>query len=371
MVGLLLMLMSSAALAFDKVSSSPAVRVGSMTGGDGFNGNFFNDSNGAWKWYGRIFRNADHVRASWGGSTNNSVGVIKSEEGWGAYLLHLEMGDSGGMYGPMFDSDFDGMADLTPEWNRFSLGYGIPVAGFDLGFLFNRQSVNHSTGGADLSEAYNTFGFGGSWDMDDATLIDGVFQMTSGGQDDGDDDTDDFEYSEMNIGVRAFWQWRDDVTLTPAFWFKTMTDKVGSSEGTGGYMGVGLACNYTINEDNDLYVGANYQSMTYEPDGGDQVSITTMPGLFAAVEHELTDLFTARVGASKNFKTWSDGEDGDDLDENSHYPYGFTMGLGMGLGDWVIDLSLNENWLYSFGYWVHGVTQSQAPIAKIETKLWF
>ena len=126
--------------------------------------------------------------------------------------------------------------------------------------------------------------------------------------------------------------------------------------------------NYTINEDNDLWVGANYQQMTEEPDGGDKATDTTMPGLFAAVEHELTDMFTVRMGASKNFYTESDGAD--PVTETTSYPYGFTLGMGLGLGDWVIDLSLNQSWLYNFGYWVHG-TPGGSPIAKIETKLWF
>ena len=357
LVGLLLMLMSSAAMAFNSVTASPAVRVGSLTGGDDFNGNFFNDSNGAWTWYGRIFRNADHVRATWGGSglnggANNSVGLIKSEEGWGAYMLHLENGEAG-TYG---------------EFNRITLGYGIPVAGFDLGVIYNRQGEKATMGDTDMSEVYNTFGLGGSWDMDDDTLIDGVFQMTMGGVDDGDDNTDDFEYSEMHFGARAFWQWRDDVALVPAFWFMTGTETIGSADDKYGFMGLGVACNYTINEDNDLWVGANYQQMTEEPDGGDKATDTTMPGLFAAVEHELTDMFTVRMGASKNFYTESDGAD--PVTETTSYPYGFTLGMGLGLGDWVIDLSLNQSWLYNFGYWVHG-TPGGSPIAKIETKLWF
>lgn len=351
----LLMLMSTAAMAF--TSFSTPVRVATLGGGDSFNGNFFNDSNGAWKWYGRIHRNADHVRVTWTGGTNNSFGLIKSEEGYGSYMVHLQKGFMGSV----------------GEYNHFTLGYGMPVGGIDWGVVYNRQNTSNTMGTVEYTEAYNIFGVGGSWDMDDDTLIDFVFQMVSGSEDDGmdEDPEDDIDYSQMDFGVRAFRQLRDDVTVVPAFWFMTGEDSNASVKE--GFLGLGVAFDYTVNDDNDVVLGFSYQKATMESgDPAVESSTTSMPGVFLALETELTGMFTVRMGASKNFDTADNGLEADaGLVETTVYPYGYTLGMGIGLGDWVIDLELNQSWLYNFGYWVHGVSQSQAPIAKIEGKYWF
>jgi hypothetical protein len=353
----MLMLMCSVAMA--NVGFSTPVRVASLGGGDGFNGNFLNDSNGAYKWFGRIYRNADHARVTWTGGTNNSFGLLKGEEGYGTYMIHLQKG----------------FMDSMGEYNHFTLGYGMPLGGIDWGVIYNRQNIANTMGTVEYTEAWNTFGVGGSWDMDDETLIDFVFQMITGSEDDGvdEDPENDVDYSQMDFGVRAFRQLRDDVTVVPAFWFMTGEDSNASV--TSGYMGVGVAFDYTVNDNNDVVVGFSYQKSSYEAgDPAVESSVTTMPGAFLALETELTDMFTVRMGASKSFDTADNGLDGDSFAEAKTFPYGYTLGMGIGLGDWVIDLELNQSWLYDFGYWVHGTTNSdngQSPIAKIEGKYWF
>lgn len=366
LVGVMLMLSAGAASAFMEFNTP--VRVATLAGGDAFNSNFISDSNDAYTWYGRIFRNADHVRVNWEGDGDaaTSFGLIKSEEGYGAYLLNLQMGAYG----------------VGGEMNHFTIGYGMPVGGLDWGAIYNRQNSSETNGSVEESWTYNIFGLGGTWDMDDDTVIDFTFRvalrdyyMVSGEEDDGDPDTDNYEYSEMGFAARAFRQLRDDVVAVPAFNFGTMTDTDPSGdEDKGTFIGLGVAFDYTVNEDNDLIVGASWQSSKWEEGASDPTTeskTTVMPGVFAAVEHEFTDMFTARMGASKNFTKDDNGESGDALEESSYYPFGFTFGMGMTMGDWVIDFELNQGWLYDFGYWIHGNSASDGPIAKIESKLWF
>ncbi len=359
--GVLLMLMCSIAVA--RTEFSTPVRVASLGGGDGFYGNFVNDSNGAYKWVGRIHRNADHVRITWTGSENNSFGLLKGEEGYGTYMVHLQKGWT----------DSYRVDEPADEFNHFTLGYGIPLGGMDWGLLFNRQNYTSTMGDVESTEAYNTIAVGGSWDMDDITLIDFVFQMISGSEDDGvdEDPENDVDYSQMDMGVRAFRQVRDDLTVVPAFWFMSGEDS--NADMKEGFMGFGLGFDYSVNDGNDVVLGFSYQKATTEAgDPAVEQSNTTMPGVFLALESELTEMFTVRMGATKSFITYDNGLDADaGLEKKTTYPYGYSVGMGIGLGDWVIDLELNQAWLYDFGYWIHGVSQNQSPISKIEIKYWF
>ncbi len=125
--GALLMLVSSAAMAFDPFPNP--VRVSTLSGGDSFNNNFILDSNDAYSWFGRIYRNADHVRVTWAPyGEAQGLGFIKSEEGYGAYMLHFQEG-----YGYYPGRQEGG------EYNHFTIGYGYPFGNFDLGVVYNRH----------------------------------------------------------------------------------------------------------------------------------------------------------------------------------------------------------------------------------------
>ncbi|MCB1164123.1 MAG: hypothetical protein H6694_03155 [Candidatus Latescibacteria bacterium] len=358
--GVLLMLVSSAAMAFEGFPNP--VRSYTLTGGDAFNANFISDSNDAYTWFGRIYRNADHVRVTWWpSSTAQGLGLIKSEESYGAYMLHLQEGS-------FYDKQLSG------EYNHFTLGYGYAFENFDLGVVYNRQGTSQEVGGTKMSETYNAFGAGITYDMDDETQIDATFAFVTGKTDDGVDGNDDPESTGMNFGARAFKAWREDLTIVPVFVFNTWKDKLGDAEDKTTMFGAGLGFDYTINEDNDLYVFASFQNSKETLDDGTDTAeykMTALPGIGAAVEHEFTDMFTVRMGATKNWEKYEEPGTPDGTDTYHSYPWMFTMGMGIAMGDWVIDLELNQTWLYSAGYWFHGYDSPQSPIAQIEAKLWF
>jgi len=368
--GALLMLVSSAAMAFDPFPNP--VRNNTLSGGDSFNTNFISDSNGAYSWFGRIYRNADHVRVTWApGSEAQGLGFIKSEKTYGAYMLHLQSGYT------YYDRQLEG------EYNHFTLGYGYAFENFDLGVIYNRQGISANFEDpetrAEVSESMNSLGAGITYDMSEETVFDATFMFSTGSEDDGvdEDPENDWEGSGFGAGARVFHVWRDDVTLIPVFTFSSFTDKYGddSEEKSTAFAG-GLAFDYTINEDNDLYLYLSYQSSKLEDTEGDDTwedTHTAMPGIGAAVEHELTDMFTMRMGATKN---WIKHEETDPIDETTDemksYPWQFTFGMGVALGDWMIDLELNQAWMYQAGYWFHGAdATNQPPVAQMEAKLWF
>jgi outer membrane protein assembly factor BamA len=235
--------------------------------------------------------------------------------------------------------------------------------------------------------------------MDDETVIDAMFAMQMGSEDDGEstvtlvdfpgDDNDfivndiDFERTGFMFGARAFRAMREDLTIIPVFMFSSYTDTYGDTDREykeTAFAG-GLGFDYTINEDNDLYLFASFQQEkdenTYEvvdETETDTNTYTAMPGIGVGVEHELTDMFTMRMGASKNWmKEKAENQTGDETTTNEYkyYPWQFTFGMGIAMGDWVIDLALNQQWLYSAGYWFHGYDSGSSPVAQIEAKLWF
>lgn len=354
LVGVLLMLMAGTVQAYE--GFRVGVRQMSMAGDDSFNSNFFTDTNDSYHWFGRIYGNADHAHVTWDGGNAASMGLIKSEESYGAYMLHLQQG-------------WDGFGDM--ESNHFTLGYGLPLSGMDVGVVYNRQSSREKVDAdTEMTESYNIFGVGVTYEMDEETTIDGTFAFLTGSYDNGDDDSDnDPDYSGFDIAVRAFRGLRDDVTAVPVFEFMTQKEDIGGDEYKETMIALGLAFDYVINDDNTLLVGGSWQQYKEEyPSGDDTVEMTTttLPGIYAGVEHEFTDMFTARMAATKNFQKFDDGDEY----EANEYPFGYTLGLGIAMGDWVIDLELYEGWLYDFGYWVHGTAGGQ-PIAQIEAKLFF
>lgn len=356
LVGVLLMLMAGTTQAYQEFRTG--VRLDTMGGGDSFNGKFVTDTNDVYHWFGRIYSNADFAQITWDGDDAAGMGLVKSEETYGAYMIHFQEGFEGFM----------------GEANNLTLGYGLPLSGFDVGVIFNRQSSSSTSGDTEMTESYNTFGAGATYDMDEETTLDFSFAFITGSADDGDDDSDDDpDFSGINFYARGFRAMRDDVTIVPTFCFMTGTEEIGSDEYKESMLGLGLAFDYVINDDNTLLVGGSWQQEKSEyPSGDDTIeeTTTTLPGLFATVEHEFTEMFTLRVSGSKNFMKYDNGEDGDSLVEYTYYPWGYAIGLGIALGDWVIDLELYDEWLYDFGYWIHGEDGS-TPIAQIEAKLFF
>ncbi len=360
-------MMSSTAMGFEDFPFS--VRLETLAGGQPLMYHFWTDSEEVYEYPGSLPLYSDMVTWSfrssgyYGESSDaHSFSLAKSEEGYGTYFVGLHRGYT------LPDRQTDG------EWNNTTFGYGYPMESMNLGVIYNRQGGSEKTGDTELSETWNYLALGVDYDLNDETNVDASFIYRSGKADDGDSGTDDMEVSGMGFMGRAAYAWKDDVAVVPIAGFMTGEEKEGSDSEKWTAMYAGLGFGYTVNEDNVVAFGAAYASEKTSWTGqadGDEESTTIMPGFYMATEHEFTDWLTLRGGATKVWSTSKDTPAEGDASEAKIYPFGFSLGAGIAMGDWAIDLGLNTGWLYNFGYWLHGNSSSSGPISMLQVKLFF
>jgi hypothetical protein len=345
-------MMSSNAFSIEVQSFPNAVRLNTLGGGDTFGSAFWDDSEQIYSWPGELSNYADMATFSFvPGGPGNGFSLNKDEETFGNYFVGLQRGS----IGDLEESD--------QESNNFTLGYGYPMEGLNLGILYNRQSVSYKDT-EETSWSANQIGAGIDFDLNEDTNIDAAFNFIMlNGKDAGDDQKLGNSFS---IAARMMYGMRDNLKLVPvvAFMSEEYTKDMPNT-----FFGAGLGFAYTINDDNTLVFGVDFQRYQQEDNVSDpntKITATTLPGAILSVEHEFNDWIEARVGASK---AWDKIDYGDN--EETTFPFVFNLGAGLNVGDWTIDLMLNEASFYNFGYWLHGNPSYVAPIAAIQAKLFF
>ena len=287
-----LLLMSSSAFAYD-------VRMMTLGGAP-----YWKDAGDVNVWYGEIANYSDMVWVNFAGFTGNEFNLTKSEDSFGTYFLSIG-GDVG---------------------EKVGLGYGYDLEMVTVGVFFQMYENN-----ADDESVYD-FGAGLDYDMGDATNIDFTFLMGK----DGDD-------SSMGFDARAFYAWKDGVDLIPAFMYSK--DTVADIEATMMMFGLGFA--YTVNEDNSLILGFEYDKVT-TADG--DIETTSMPGFYVGLEHDVSDWLTLRTSGYKFWNTLA-VTGADDVES---FPFFFTFGFGIHLGDFDLDVAYDESTIFDSFNWFMG-----------------
>ncbi|MBN2170163.1 MAG: hypothetical protein JW819_02440 [Candidatus Krumholzibacteriota bacterium] len=364
LVGVLLM-MSTAAIA---QADGPEyfqynVRLTTLSGGDDFATNYWNDSGHVTMWFGELGNYTDMLTIGFDPEDEiNAISLNKSEKTFGAYYIALQEG----MYDYMGDYD---------EYNHFTLGYSYALENMKLGVLYNRQNMSETDGDDEVKDSYNSFGLGLDYDFSDEVNIDATFAYSSYSwtyKVAPADTTGDG--NGLMFGARAFWAYQDDITLVPVFIFRTAEWQEGYKDTD---FALGLGFDYTVNDNNHIILGAKFaQAKSEEPYLTDETwteTTTTMPGFSVAVEHEFFDWLELRAGASKNFSNYKVeySTDTPDDTEDMCYAFNYSFGAGIQVGDWAIDLELNPEALYQMGYWLHGYEDGEEPIWAIQASLFF
>ena len=284
-------------------SSASAYDVRAMTLG---NVPYWKDAGDVNTWYGEIANYGDMVWINFDGVLDGSeLNLAKNEDTFGTYFLSI--GSDAG--------------------EKVGLGYGYALDVATLGLFFQMYENNAA------DESVFDFGAGLDYDMGD-TNVDFTFLYHKS----GDDNT-------MSFGTRAFYPWKDGVELIPAFMFETAS--FGDDSATG--MGFGLGFAYTVNDDNTLILGFDYKkdSVTIADVDTDE---TTMPGFYVGMEHDVNDWLTLRTSG---YKAWFEEVVGS-ADPINTYPFMFTFGFGIHLGDFDLDVAYDESQLFDTFNWFMG-----------------
>jgi hypothetical protein len=131
----------------------------------------------------------------------------------------------------------------------------------------------------------------------------------------------------------------------------------------------GVGVNYQLNDDNLLVLGL--EVVGYSKDGEEvkddyEGTITTMtlPGIFLGLESKISKWLTGRLGAAQVFQSVTETykpEGGSEIESKSYSTeFKMTFGLGITLGNFVLDAAFNEGLLFDGPYFISG---SAEPIA--------
>ncbi|UCF05756.1 MAG: hypothetical protein JSV33_01580 [bacterium] len=327
------------------------------------------------------------------------AGALNPLVGWGGMM------DDGGPW-PGWDVFGQGL------YNKFTIMYGYAMNGLSIGLQFIRSDEYGSQEMMDTEDeiktAYTTIAAGVRFDMGENMYADLAFDFNMAAQAglevyvaefDGSD-WDVWGYQVTEFGeiehdastmfggkLRLFYEWSEEITLVPYFGFRMFDFSLKAeadefNEGGvnifpgpwGGHVGAkgmmldfGLGTNITVNEDNLLVFAIEpFSYAKMEPSevpedfvGFDSAEgkILIMPRFILALESDLKDWLTFRVGAAKELAKmeYTMSDDGDDTKfTETAAPFDYFMGLGFHVGDFDIDCVINNRTPHQLGYWLTG-----------------
>ena len=89
----------------------------------------------------------------------------------------------------------------------------------------------------------------------------------------------------------------------------------------------------------------------------DEFTYTVIPRFYLALESDVKDWLTFRVGGMKELGKWDEKSGGTSTeykDVNTWGGFQYFMGLGFHVGDFDIDCVINNELPYHMGYWLTG-----------------
>lgn len=287
-------------------------------------------------------------------------------------------------FGYSYDDDLWPGAGLFGDglYNKFTLLYGYPMEKLAIGFYFNRSDRAYEDVVNDEIEeghqAYTTIGVGLRFDLGEKAYMDvaGDVSFVTYKETDTPYGEIEADANKMFGGrARMFYEWNETITWVPyvnfrMFDFSLKAEEEGLEDFGDKAMGfdLGLGANIKVNEDNLLIFAVEpYSTVKREPseppDGtsGD-ITVTAMPRIFLALESDVRDWLTFRVGGMKELLKDKETYEETDVTEEEYTStwseFAYYMGLGFHVSDFDIDCVINNELPFNMGYWLTGKSYS-------------
>ncbi len=187
--------------------------------------------------------------------------------------------------------------------------------------------------------------------------------------------------SDIGVAVRGFIPWGYDAEIVPRIAFSTFSYSAEdrSYDGTvfeyGDYsrmfIDAGAALNYTVMDDGIVSVGLgiNMINVTDEIDTTNKVEEKwmTMPEVNVAAEVPTFDWMVVRAGVTKKFMKHTETTDADETTESQFEQNDMFINFGTGLmfGDFALDLTVSESFLFYGPNFVSGIDNNIAASASL------
>ncbi len=267
--------------------------------------------------------------------------------------------------------------------NKWSIMYGYPMEKFSLGLYFDRADQSHkfeteTPPTEETHQAYTTIGAGVRFDIGEKAYTDLAFDYDFATFKDVDNIYFGFgevtadAKSQFGVRGRMFYELNETVTMVPFVSYRNFNFSLKGTAGDfkGTYFGnkgfevdAALGFNFKVNEDNLLVFAVTpYSEIKVEPSDppvGETLEdkVTLLPIFNLALESDVKDWLTFRIGAEKGFfkdKTTDETATTKDNDTDTGSYFDYHMGLGFHIGDFDIDLLVNNQLPFRVGYWLTG-----------------
>lgn len=272
----------------------------------------------------------------------------------------------------------EGLADNVSLDHSTSIFYGSRMtnADFGVGLTFGLDSYSHEEGSNKLNESAYYLGFSGGVSSDNYDV--GI--VLSRPAYNWEYENQKYSYSGLgfNLNGRYFTNKKGKLQFVPlgVFNYLSMTEEFDS-----GVSGVpkastdygvaqfafGIGVNYQINPKNLFVMGVEgfgFTGAKVAETNGDENSITilTIPGVYVGVESNITSWLLGRFGGayvSQKFTNTYKTKDGSETSESTYASqFKMTFGLGLKLGSFLLDASLNEGLLFEGPNVISGSNQT-------------
>jgi hypothetical protein len=240
-------------------------------------------------------------------------------------------------------------------WWELVLGCGYGMADLNLGLMLKYRELKSDDRVPGPHADMATMGFGvdlyprDSWNVDLALEYRRLqfHDLVAGG-----------EATGISIRARGFHSWRDLVTLVPLVEY-SREDRAEIDASSAENIGLGLGFDYQPFGPLHLFLGLGGRSLSLDftfapgdtlPSGAEltdrQERYTCFPVVMLGGEYELKGALL-RLGISRSWLTTS-GDIGGTVTPDH---WNLQLGIGLALDQFQVDLALNPDWLYDFGYW--------------------
>jgi len=375
-------------------------------------GDYISDDSAVNRWYSTLPSFGNQVNAEMGmwdgfGLTDTRglswINTCGEDGKWGTYRISLNENavDHPGFWmgNPFYSVHVPGfnsadLGDPTPgaydntPMNKWDLAGGWNIGEtMALGISFTQSSwkVTDDAAQLDASNSFLTFGAGFSWSNNDNIVLDlsGTFGSAGGDITFGNQGVEWDSKTAFDLAGRLFYDWKDNVTVVPVVEFATsdysLKDKSNPAtpilEPNGNKITdfmIGVGMNMDVNENNMLVFALEWMNRKWEysnPDTTgtslDNVTFNYLPTFRLALETQITDHITTRVGAAKYLVTYKEKtQAGDEYKESTGVPtaiggadepsFEWFLGCGFNVAEWTIDLELASETPFNLGYWLTG-----------------
>jgi len=289
------------------------------------------------------------------------------------YALPLSMKEE---YDDVFTDSYPSKFDIIYAYPTESITFGIHITRADeYDYTADEGAVPPDT--TEKSYAYTTIGVGVRVNMGEKAYGDVAFDISFGSYSDDSDDNYGKVEPDANMSYavrgRVFYEFTDDITLVPYFSYSAYDFRLKAEKNAEDFaednvgqkfmmINFGVGANVKVNEDNLLIFAIEpFDYMKYEPsqppEGIEKEKTETiMPRFYLALESDVKDWLTFRIGGVKSLEKTNtkNNEDGEYENTTTDAPFDLFMGLGFHIGDFDIDCVINNNLPYHMGYWLTG-----------------